>query len=222
MTPFFANYGYHPRMFVSVDDSPVPAAKHLVDQIHLAHEQAKESIAQVQEKYRLYANRHRLPDPDFKPGDRVWLRRLHIKAQRPSDKLDEKKLGPFEVQCKIGRSAYRLVLPSSMRVHPTFHVSLLERFYPNRHPERMHEPPPPLIVHEGEQFYRIERILDSKFARGKLPYFVKWEGYPDSSNSWETGEDYDSTNTVVREFHFAHPDRPGYEIGTGHRRPRAT
>jgi len=36
----------------------------------------------------------------------------------------------------------------------------------------------------------IEKILDVKTdAKGNLSYFVKWEGYPDSDNTWETRED---------------------------------
>ena len=52
---------------ISVDDSPVPEAQHLVQNIHWAHDMAKDAIKEVQKKYVLYANKKRLPDPEFKP-----------------------------------------------------------------------------------------------------------------------------------------------------------
>jgi len=48
-----------------------------------------------------------------------------IKTTRPSKKLDYKKIGPFKIVAKIGRSGYNLALPPSMAIHNTFHISLL-------------------------------------------------------------------------------------------------
>lgn len=33
-------------------------------------------------------------------------------------------------------------------------------------------------------FWKVEKVLDTKKIRGKKHYLVKWEGYPDSMNSW--------------------------------------
>ena len=33
-------------------------------------------------------------------------------------------------------------------------------------------------------FWKIEKVLKTRKVRGKKQYFVKWEGYPDSENSW--------------------------------------
>ena len=45
-----------------------------------------------------------------------------------SRKLDWKQLGPFTIIECIGTQAYRLELPKSMKIHPVFHVVLLERY----------------------------------------------------------------------------------------------
>ena len=87
MTPFYANYGYHPWMIVAVDDSPILAAHYLLENVMYSHKVAKASIQQVQEKQIFYATKHRLSAPDFKPGDMVWLCRTHIKLDRASSKM---------------------------------------------------------------------------------------------------------------------------------------
>lgn len=33
-------------------------------------------------------------------------------------------------------------------------------------------------------FWKVESILSTKMVRGRKQYFVKWEGYPESMNSW--------------------------------------
>jgi len=59
-------------------------------------------------------------------GDEVWLLRRNVKTTRLSTKLDFKCLGKFRILQKVSSHAYNLDLPASMKVHPIFHVSLLE------------------------------------------------------------------------------------------------
>lgn len=83
-------------------------------------------------------------------------------------------MGPFEVEEVIGTGglAFRLKLTPQMRVHPVFHVSLLEPYRENPFPARRQEPPPPIEV-EGDLEYEVKEILDSKIVRGKLKYYVE-------------------------------------------------
>ena len=78
----------------------------------------------------------------------------------------------------------KLKLPVTMRIHPVFHVSLLEPFKSNLEDPKISHPNP-IEVH-GEEKYRVEKILDSKIngqgKKQKQQYFVKWEGYPSSNN----------------------------------------
>ena len=74
-----------------------------------------------------YDRKHKATPP-FEPGEKVWLLRHHIKMKRPSDKLDDKRLGPFEIKEVIGHNARCLILPETIRIHPVFHVSLLEPY----------------------------------------------------------------------------------------------
>ena len=70
-----------------------------------------------------YYNRRRSPAPTFSPGDMVYLDSEDIQTTRPSKKLSHRHLGPYPVERRVGRYAYRLVLPPPMRrLHPVFNV----------------------------------------------------------------------------------------------------
>ena len=81
---------------------------------------------------------------------------------RPSKKLLEKYLGPFNIIAQAGPLSWTLHLPDSMQaVHPVFHVSMLEPSIPNTIPDGVQTPPPQVMV-DGEPEYEISEILDSK------------------------------------------------------------
>ncbi|MBW0530510.1 hypothetical protein O181_070225 [Austropuccinia psidii MF-1] len=62
-------------------------------------------------RFKKYADRNREIQPDFQPGDKVSLASTNIKTTRPTKKLSERWLGPFEVLKKIGSHANHLKLP---------------------------------------------------------------------------------------------------------------
>jgi hypothetical protein len=66
---------------------------------------------------------------------------------------------------------FQLKLLDSMKVHPMFHVSLLEPYYVSTILGRTHEPPPPIIV-DDEQEYKVEEILNSRISYRQLQYLV--------------------------------------------------
>ncbi len=63
--------------------------------------------------------------------------------------------------------AFQLKLPSSMTIHPMFHVSLLEPYHASTILGRIHDPPLPIEV-DGEDEYEIVDILDSKILNYQL------------------------------------------------------
>ena len=90
-----------------------------------------------------YYNQHHTPAPEFPPGTKVWLLHRNIKTTRPMEKLDYRKIGPYEVIEQQGKSSYLLKLPPSLkRLHPIFHVSLLEPYiHPDVIPDRFSKHP---------------------------------------------------------------------------------
>ena len=150
---------------------------------------------------------HRLPTPAFKVGDKVWLLRRYIKTTRPSDKLDFKRLGPFPIQSQVNPVAFKLKLPPSFRIHPVFHVSLLEPYHGDSSPDRRQPPPPPVEI-DGVPEFEVKQILDSKVIRKRLFYLVDWEGYDPSERSWEPAEHLTHALDSIKTFHTKYPSKP--------------
>ena len=71
-----------------------------------------------------------------------------------------------------------------MRIHPVFHVSLLEPVAHDPLPGQRNPPPPPIII-DGEDEFIVEEILDAK-PRGQKPFLVKWLG--EAVPTWEPYE----------------------------------
>ena len=63
-----------------------------------------------------------------------------------------------------------------MKIHPVFHVSLLEPHVANTFLGRVVEVPLPIQV-DGLPELKVNSILDSKFRRRKVVYLVDWVGY---------------------------------------------
>jgi len=156
-----------------------------------------------------------MPTPEFKIGDHVFVKAAFFRSTRPSKKLSEKNLGPFEIIAQVGSHSFTLRLPESMRaVHPVFHVSQLEPATPNTIPNRIQPPPPPIEI-DGEPEYEIEAILDSKIDNRcrtcKLLYLVQWAGYEgtDEETSWMLTSELGHASELVADFHAAYPNKPG-------------
>ena len=80
---------------------------------------------------KIQVDKHR-SERNFRVGHWVWLKLHPYKQptlqQRHHQKLANKYLGPFRIPATVGPVAYKLGLPSSIKVHNVFHFSLLMLF----------------------------------------------------------------------------------------------
>ena len=209
MTPFFANYGFHPRWeLMPAPDAPKPnnkAVESFVDKLRDLEQHIMAEIKWANAAYSEQADKHRSAPPNLKIGDEVWLLSRNIRTQRPSRKLDFKRLGRFKILERIGTHAYKLDLPPTMKVHPVFHVSLLEPVATDPLPGQVVPPPPPVIV-DNEIEYEVEDILDSRRHYRKLQYLVQWVG--ESTPTWEPYGNLEHCGRLIRKFHETYPKKP--------------
>ena len=187
MSPFEMMYGESPYMPLGLADSSreCPAGKQFAENITKAVEKARIALADAQGRMKTYADSKRR-DVSYSPGDLVLLSTTNLRLKVPgSTKLLPRYVGPFPVEQAIGKAAYKLALPSAMRIHPVFHVSLLHPY----HSDGAVHPPPPLYFDDGLPFYEVEAVLQHReVRRGKRAvkhYLVKWKGYGHEHNTWE-------------------------------------
>ena len=215
VSPFFANKGYHPNLSIHPErDLASQAAREYAVDLQDLHEMLKSNMAEAQARYRVTADARRLPAPDFKVGQEVFVKAKFFRTTRPSKKLSEKFHGPYKIIAQVGSHSFTLRLPNTYRgVHPVFHVSMLEPHHTSLIPNRISSPPPPVQV-EGDLEYEIERILDSKIDkryRCRLLYYVKWLGYDgtDDEASWLPVTELEHAKDLLNDFHAAYPHKPG-------------
>ncbi|SOV05431.1 uncharacterized protein UDID_18426 [Ustilago sp. UG-2017a] len=189
LTPFFANYRYHPRFsFDNTDPASsalFPAAHSYADQLKQLHDYVCGELVKANSQLAEQFDKHQLPAPQFQPGDRVWLSADNIRSLHPTKKLDYRRLGPFSVSEVISSHAYCLQLPPSMKIHNVFHVDRLEPYVANT----------------------IPNWVDHRY-RDPLFYLVRWVGYGPDHNSWEPASNLTHASDLITEFHTVNPTRP--------------
>ena len=92
-------------------------------------------------------------------------------------------LGPFEVLAKVGPVAFKLRLPP-IKIHPTFHVSLLDKYRTNVLELRVEDPSAPPVVFYDALEFEVQSIFDSRVFKSKLRHWVHWKGFPAGDRQW--------------------------------------
>jgi hypothetical protein len=162
---------------------------------------AQEALVHAQEAQRRWYNSKR-SSRHYAIGDLVILKSTNIKTKRPCKKLDARYLGPFPITAKIGKLSYRIELPPAMaRLHPVFHVSLLEKWNKPRDGQVFR--PGPTELDDGNR-YEVEAILAHKLIRSKLHFHVKWLGWPPEESTWEPESSLDDCQEILQEY-WANP-----------------
>jgi Reverse transcriptase (RNA-dependent DNA polymerase)/RNase H-like domain found in reverse transcriptase/Integrase zinc binding domain/Chromo (CHRromatin Organisation MOdifier) domain/Integrase core domain/Retroviral aspartyl protease len=209
-SPFYANYGYHPRHQMSILRTKInPAAESYTERIHAVQKDLQINLQKAQETQKKYYDKYIQQGPGFTVGDKAWLIRKNIKTTRPSRKLDYRRFGPYRIVEIVGHSkqAYKLDLPATMQIHPVFHVSLLEPYNKNTIPGRTQAPPPAIEIENSEE-WEVQEILDSKRMRGKLFYLVDWKGWSPQDRSWEPAVNVENCRDLIADFHTGYPLKP--------------
>lgn len=219
-SPFFLWYGEHP-VFEAQEarEEFVPAAEELSRLIKEAGDEAKAAIKLSQVQHKEQADKHRKEAPEFEIGEEVWVNRKNMTTHRPSKKLDWKYIGPYKILAKIGKRAYKLDLPRGINIHPVFHVNLLEKKTADNF-DRDPVPVPPITI-DGEEEWEVDKILNSRWYRGKPEYLIRWKGFSVAHNSWEPQANVSNAKEALAKFHNENPlaaGSPGVKKGSARRR----
>ena len=171
-TPFMLNYGRHPWVPANMTEhlrdvkmwqshEKVPAANAFIDKITKAISLAKQSMHQARENQLKYLS-GRAREHSFTPGQHVLLSSKNIKLRSSGTaKLQPKWLGPFKLVRMVGTQAAELELPSTMKIHDVFHVSLLKPY--QSRPGNVADPP--VVYVDGDQEFDVELVRSHRGAK---------------------------------------------------------
>ncbi|EPQ27719.1 uncharacterized protein PFL1_06886 [Pseudozyma flocculosa PF-1] len=126
--PNAALNGYLPKVHPALAPAQLSVARgasHAPLDAAQLHQVCRDNVEKAAVAMQTQYNKSRM-DFSFEEGEAVYLRTKHLKTDRPSAKLDNPLMGPFTILEKVGKRAYRLDLPENFKVHPVFHISMLE------------------------------------------------------------------------------------------------
>ena len=144
-----------------------------------------ECIQRAQDKMKkVYDSKHR--DKEFKVGDWMYLKLQPYRHMsligRKNFKLSARFYGPYQILERIGKVAYRLKLPTSSKIHPVFHVSILKARI-GQECEVLEDLP---VLNQEEELVPLpQALLDQRSRKGKKEVLVNWKGLSPAKATWE-------------------------------------
>ena len=123
ISPFYANYGHNPRMGIEPRRvTKSEPAKEFAERMKTIYDKAQAALSKACDDMQHYADFNQGIAPEYKVGNKVWLSSKNLNVDRPSHKLMEQQLGPFEVIKIISPNAIKLKLPASFRIYDVINV----------------------------------------------------------------------------------------------------
>ena len=165
-------------------------------------EKTKLMLEKAQKRYEKQVNAGRR-EVEYEVGQKVLLNVKNFTLPEGlTPKFMSKFAGPFAIVERVFKDVYKLELPPEIKVHPTFHVSLLKPFkedtlWPDR--KQVIRPPPDLVGDHLE--YEVEGILKCRNHKRKgKEYLVKWRGYHEKEATWVAAKDMVHAKEIVERF----------------------
>jgi len=173
----------------------------------------KAEISVAQQRYQKSTDAWHFLTPDFKVGDKVFVKAKFFQTTWPSKKLSEKYLRPYKIIAQPSTLLLTLCLPESMHsVHPVFHVFMLKSVISNTFSKRI-QLAPTLVIIDRKPEYEISQIVDSKIDHWwacKLLYKMIWLGYKNTGDKskWIPTSELTHITNLVSDFHITYPTKP--------------
>ena len=194
-SPFVANYGYDPHTPMNLIEPPVNTENSdILEKLLTIHSLIMEQLKISKAIQKHYADK-KSTNHEYEEGDFVLLSTQNLKLlNQPSKKFKNRYIGPYKISKKISSQAYELILPSTMKVHPVFHISLLKDYHSDTPDQDEPDKVPASNDYVyGDEYYHVQKIVDHKVApfpqlyrKGFAMLFkVRWEGYGPKDDTWE-------------------------------------
>ena len=90
---------------------------------------------------------------------------------RRTEKLMERFVGPYKVKKIVSANTVELELPSMIKIYPVVNISRICRYIGQVERQRKEQPAPVII--EGEEEWKVKRILNKQWIIEKDKYLVQ-------------------------------------------------
>jgi hypothetical protein len=132
-SPFYSNYGFHPRM--SFGQHPLQDPKDIrefttqqtAQQMEQLFSELEVEMKRSKAIHSEQTNKSIWTRAEFNIGDQVRLDARNMSATRPSKKLDWNRIGPYNVVEVVSPWAFRIKLPHQLRIDDVLQISCLEK-----------------------------------------------------------------------------------------------
>ncbi len=161
----------------------------------------KKKLENAQENQKQYVDQKRTLSSEYKVEDMIWLFTKNIKTERSSKKLNHKWIESYKIK-KMTKDACQLNLSQSMKIHDTFHTSLLRKVAIDSLTEQIQSSSSSIMIDEqNEKKYEIDDILDSRYHYEKLQYKVVWTDHS-SDKAWYSEENFqEHSKEILNDYH---------------------
>ena len=93
--------------------------------------------------------------------------------------------GLFEVVRHVGKVSYQLQLPPRLKIHPVFHVSLLQPYHrdagdPSRGESRRAPTAVVTAIDKDMEYILADRVIRRRGIPAYNEYLMKWKNLPES------------------------------------------
>jgi hypothetical protein len=207
---FMTNYEFESRM--SFDSLNTETNNRLSDRKRILTQRAviivekmkdvwdfiKKKLTNAQEMQKKHADKHRTSSSEYQVEDMMWLFIKNIRIERSFRKLDHKWIKSYKIK-RLSRDACQLNLSSSMKIHDTFHISLLRLAATDLLTEQIQFSSFPIVMNDEEE-YEVHDILDSRYHYDKLQYRVVWTDHS-SDRAWYSTKNFEHSKNILADFH---------------------
>ena len=128
ITPFYANYGYEPRSSWPTEvQFRNPASGMYGHYMTSVYDKLRNQLEEVRETMSKYYNKKWKSIERFTKEDLEMLNGKNIRSKSRCKMSEDEVYGPFKI-LSVGHNGryYKLELPTSWKIDPTFNISLLE------------------------------------------------------------------------------------------------
>jgi hypothetical protein len=160
----------------------------------------KKTLVNAQKIQKKYANKKRKNSFEYKINDMIWLFTKNIKIERLFRKLDHKWIESYKVK-KILKDVCQLNLSSSMKIHNTFHISLLRSTSNDSLIEQIQSSSLSIVIEDEEKKYEINDILNNRYHYDKLQYKIVWTNHS-SDRAWYSAKNFQNhSKEILNDYH---------------------